>query len=508
MAWRNDRSFYHRKSDLTGKQIISIYPEHSPFTVYHQSEWYSDQWDPMSYGKELDLSRPFLDQFAELMHKVPRLGMDLVNCDNSDYCNYCGDDKNCYLDIAGEANENCYFCLFTKYSKDCLDCTFAYHSTLCHESIQVYNCYGVRNSQYLEDCSDCLFCFDCKGCRNCALSVNLRNKEYCIMNEQHTKEEYERKMQELKPHAHTPLAAAAKLWKEIRLKKGIYRDMYNLSCDQCTGNDLKNSKQCRHSFNATNCEDSAFLYDVLDAKDCRDLNYSLYKPELAYELISTLAMRLSAFTMASHYNSNVFYCDLTNNSHDLFGCIGLNHKEYCILNKQYTKEEYEDLVPKIIAQMHKEGSWGEFFPAALSPFGYNETVAQEYVPLSKEDVVARGWQWSEQEASKENYLGPQYAILESIDDIPDDICEKILICERSGRPYKIIPQELKFYRTLRIPIPRHCPAQRHEDRNLLRNPRRLWSRTCAKCQKRIETTYAPERPEIVYCESCYLSSVY
>ena len=35
-----------------------------------------------------------------------------------------------------------------------------------------------------------------------------------------------------------------------------------------------------------------------------------------------------------------------------FGCVGFKHKQYCILNKQYTKEEYEKLVQKIIKQMN------------------------------------------------------------------------------------------------------------------------------------------------------------
>ena len=90
----------------------------------------------------------------------------------------------------------------------------------------------------------------------------------------------------------------------------------------------------------------------------------------------------------------------------------------------------------------------------------------------------------------------------------DDICQKILLCKITGKPYKIIPQELKFYKDMGIPIPRICPDQRHKERMTLRNPRKLWARKCMKCQKDIQTTYAPERPEIVYCEECYLASVY
>jgi hypothetical protein len=52
------------------------------------------------------------------------------------------------------------------------------------------------------------------------------------------------------------------------------------------------------------------------------------------------------------------------------------------LNKQYTKEEYEKLLPKIIAHMKKTGEWGEFFPISISPFNYEETPAMDYYPLT------------------------------------------------------------------------------------------------------------------------------
>jgi hypothetical protein len=214
--------------------------------------------------------------------------------------------------------------------------------------------------------------------------------------------------------------------------------------------------------------------------------------------------------MASHYNTSVFYCDLTNNSENLFGCIGLNHKKHCILNKQYSKEEYQSLIPRIIANMKKTGEWGEFLPTTLSPFAYNETVAQEYIPLSREETMSRTWRWQneEEEEEKKSYLGPEVKVPDSIEDADPKICNQILLCEVTGKPYKIISQEFQFYKTLGIPLPRRCPARRHLDRNALRNPRKLWNRSCAKCHKPIATSYAPDRPEKVFCESCYLASVY
>lgn len=89
------------------------------------------------------------------------------------------------------------------------------------------------------------------------------------------------------------------------------------------------------------------------------------------------------------YSDHMLYCANCFHSSYCFGCVGLRNKSYCILNKQYTKEEYEVLVPQIIKKMQADDKWGEFFPITMSPFAYNETVAQEYFPLSKEEALAK-----------------------------------------------------------------------------------------------------------------------
>jgi Zn ribbon nucleic-acid-binding protein len=95
-----------------------------------------------------------------------------------------------------------------------------------------------------------------------------------------------------------------------------------------------------------------------------------------------------------------------------------------------------------------------------------------------------------------------------IEDIPDVICGEILACRKCGKNYKIIPQELKIVREKKLPLPAHCPDCRLEARLGTRNPRKLWQRSCAKCGEDIQTTYPPKRPEIIYCEECYLKEVY
>lgn len=508
MAWRNDRTFYKAKSALSGTTMISLYPENTPYKVYTQAEWYGDKWDPIDYGRDFDFNRPFFEQFKELQLAVPRMNLDIVNCENSEYCNYCGDDKNCYLDIAGEANEDCYYNLFTKFSKDCIDCTFVYNSTLCYETLNSYDCYNVKLSQYCNNCSDLAFCYDCIGCKNCIGCSNLRNKEYHIFNKQVSKEDYEKKMKEIFNGSYKNLQNVRQFWKKHLVDNAIFRDSYQVSCENCIGNDLKNCKHVKEAFNVTNCEDCAYLYDVLDAKDCMDLNYSLYKPELSYELISTLNMTNSAFSMASHFCNEVFYCDQCNNSKNLFGCDGLNHKQYCILNKQYTKEEYENLKAKIIDHMKNTGEWGEFINADISPFGYNETVAQEYFPLNKEEASKSNYKWQEQEQVSK----AENADVIKAEDLPDILSgkemNKAIMAQSTGKLFKIIQKEFDFHLKNGLPLPRKDPDQRHLDRMELRTSRKLFDRKCSKCEKGISSVYEQNRKEKVYCEKCYREAVY
>ena len=486
--------------------MIAIYPDDTPFPVYHPQEWWGDTWDGLDYGREFSFERPFFEQWGDLMMQVPRIGVDIVNCENCDYCNYCGDNKNCYLDIAGEGNEDCCYNLFTKYSKDCLDNTFVYSSELSYGSINCYDCFNVSFGYYLENCSDCLFSFDLKGCNNCLFSRNLRNKDYYVFNSKVSKSEYQRIVRELDLGSYKSLLAHLGTWKKI-IAEAVHRDMNVVNSENCTGDNIKNSKNCHTCFNITNCEDSEFLYDVLDAKDCRDLNYSLYHPEASYELISTLQMKFSAFCMASHYCSDSYYVDQCNNSSQLFGCIGLNQKSCCVLNKQYSQEEYESLLPKIIEHMQKTGEWGEFFPASLSPWAYNETVASEYFPLSKEEVLGQGYSWREKSEPRLPEAMSAEALSDHISEIDNEILSRALVCEESGRPFRIIKKELDFYRKQNLPIPRSAPDARHLIRLSMRNPRRLYQRKCDDLGIPITSTYSPDRPERVLSETAYLKSL-
>ena len=132
----------------------------------------------------------------------------------------------------------------------------------------------------------------------------------------------------------------------------------------------------------------------------------------------------------------------------------------------------------------------------------------EYYPIDPNTINNQSsptfnWSSYQNPAPEVSKIIPASKLPKDIKEIPDDILNWAIECETTKKPYRIIKQELDFYRKHSLPIPTKHPDQRHLERMKLRNPRKLYDRTCDKCNKQIKTTYSKERPEIIYCEDCY-----
>jgi len=510
LTYRNERMLYHRPCSKTGKSIVSIYSADKPCTVYDQSIWWSDGWDQLASGSAYDPSRPFFEQFHDLSLTAPRPCIMNMGSENSTYTHHAPYNKNCYMCINSGYNQDClYITNFSIHSKDCTDCLGVQHCERCAECVDCKQCVSCSHLYECESCSDCRFCYDCQSCSNCFGCWNLRHKEYYFENTQLTKVEYQRKLQSIDTARWMTFEKYEHTFRSFLEQKAIHRNLLSKQCERSTGDRIIQCKNVRDSYYMFDCEDCAHCYDCGDTKSSMDA-LEPYHGELQYETHGcNLGYNLYACSKSYECN-NVYLSEYCFSCTDCFGCFGLRRQRHCILNKQYTKEEYETLVPKIIAHMRETGEWGEFFPVSLSPFTYNETVAQEYFPLTKEEVLKRGWTWRDQKDKipKVEKIIPAAKLPDSIDTIPDDILNWAIKCETTGRPFRIIKQELDFYRKMRLPIPHFHPDERHRRRMALRNPRKLWQRNCDKCKKEIQTTYAPDRPEKVYCEECYLKEVY
>ncbi|PID70079.1 hypothetical protein CSB37_03655 [bacterium DOLZORAL124_38_8] len=507
MCWRNERKLYQRKCDGTGKTMVSVYDDKTSFPVYSQDYWWSDNWDATDYGKDFDFSKPFFEQFQSLLQTVPQIALWNNESENSDYNNCCFFNKNCYLNFNTDHSEDSCYNYMLCDGVEVFDSVGVLKSELCYECLDCENGYELKYSQNCKNCSDSWFLQNCIGCSNCFGCVNLRNKEYYFLNEKCTPEEYEAKLDTLNLTKNSSLKNFRTSFVQFCLKFGQKYSIQEQS-ENCTGNYIRQSKDCVNSFDLLGKCDSVKNFDYGFNSNFVHEALAVGNAKYAYEVSSGDKISDSCFIQGIKDGPHMSYYSMNcvNNSQNCFGCVGLKKRQYCILNKQYTQEEYEALVSQIIEHMKKTGEWGEFFPAELSPFAYNETVAQEYFPLTKEEIVRRGYKWKEEKHNFQ-YTGPKYEMPDDIADVPDDIVNKVLECERSGKFYRIQPAELRFYRKMNLPIPRLHPDERHKDRVNLRNPRKLWQRTCADCGCKIQTTFAPNRPEKILCEACYLKVV-
>ncbi len=554
LAWRNDRNLYKRKCDITGKSIISIFSPDKPFIVYDLDFWWSDEWKVENYFLEIDFEKSFFKQFEELLKIVPKRALvKWTWTEKCEYTNLLWASKNCYLIFDSNNNENCFYGSWVVRCTNCIDVSYSRDCTYCCSIIDSINCY---NSSYLQNCNDCSeshFLFNCNNCNNCFWCVNLNNKSYFIFNKEYSENDYKKELQKLRSDFYS-----LKDFLKFRLKFPV-QNLLVKNSENVLWNMVYNSKNIQNCFEIYDSENVKYSYYVhSNSWDCFDVNVVLND---SFKVYDTALINKTCYNMIFCYDcwnncENLIYCKECKRTKNSFMCTGLVWKEYCILNKQYTKEEYEKLVPKIIEHMmtppkspsiegeswaivkQGEQEWWEFFPSSLSPFGYNETVAQEYYPINTPPIphpfpqkekgnnsclfsfslggkdawkADRGtFNWSTYEAPfpKVEKIIPASKLPENIADIPDDILNWAIECEITKKPFRIIKEELAFYRKHNLPIPRRHPDQRHLDRMSLRNPRHLYTRKCDKCGKEIQTTYAPERPEIVYCEECYNKEIY
>ncbi len=510
-ANRNERFLYHRKCDLTGKEIVSAFSPDKPFPVYQIDAWWSDKWDSTDFARDFDFNRSFFEQFFELRNCVPRLALQQQKpMINSDYCNCASQNKNCYLVFSTNRCEDCCYGSWVNDCRDCVDNKTISKCELCYDCFNCYDSYGLK---YCRDCSNCktsYFLRDCSSCIDCFACSNLHNKQYYVFNKQKTREEYEKFMKSINMGSRKVVSDGKKKAADI-LGDLIVKEYHGNNAENSLGDYIFDCKNAYCSFECTDSEDIRYCFYVEKVKNVMDYNHWGVNCERMYECqacgYDCFNLRFCNLCWTSC--SDLTYCDHCFSSRNCFGCVGLRKKEYCIFNKQYGKEDYFDLKGRIIEHMKTPqggAEWGEFFPVAQSCFAFNETIGNEEFPLSREKVLERGWQWKEKDLKE--YKPQKYVLPDDIKDVSDSIIDELLSCVNCGKNFKIIQPEFKFYKRQNIPVPDKCPDCRHLERLKFRNGRRIFGIKCQNCGKAIKSTYNGKGEERVYCEECYLKEVY
>ena len=542
LAFRNEKTLHKRRDDRTGKEIFAMFNSKSSIKVYERKDWWSDKWDAMEYGMEYNFNKPFFEQFDQLRRKVPFPSMVVLEpMVNSDYCLGSAWLKNCYL-LSGSADgEDAAYGNRNFYFKDAYDNNNIYHCEICYDSLMLTKCYKAFYCSNCSDSQEIYFSRNLVNCQNCFGCINLKNKKYHIFNQPYSKKEYLEKIKEFDLDSYSFIEKQKQDIKKYYLKFPE-KYMHGRKNVNVTGDYIDNSKNTFDSFHVIGAEDSRYCQvgDSPAIKDCYDILDSGFNMELSYETVTSGAMVSNQKFVYNCYDYcyNLEYCMECHTSSNLFGCIGLRKKQYCIFNKQYTKEEYQELVPKIKKHMDempykdKKGRvyrYGEFFPLEFSPYGHNEALSLEHFPLTEKQAKEQGFNWYAKSKIEYGATIKTEDLPDSIKDVDDKILGEMIKCrnEECYGPgaFKLIAQELKFYKKHNIPLPHFCSECRYQERIKLKNPWKLWQRQCQcagdrsdnkiyrnevehvhkskHCPNKFQTSYAPDRKETIYCEQCY-----
>jgi hypothetical protein len=396
------------------------------------------------------------------------------------------------------------------------DCVRGWDSELCYDSIGFINNYRTFFSDECDACVDVWFSRNCYSCTNCVGCVNLRGASNCIFNVKYSKEDYEKKFKELGLHSWKNQKnfrqKAQKFWfdKPYREYNG---NTLNLNV---TGEHIYRSKNSKECYIANWVENSKWcqLITVASTKDSMDYSGWGNNAELIYESASIGAgasnVKFSAYCFPD--SVDLQYCLWTINGKYNFGCANLKRKSYSILNKQYSKEEFNKLREQILKDMEmnpyvdefgRVWKYGEFFGPAFNRFAYNFSNAMKFFPKTKEEVQKEDYVWDDYENPSNPATIKANKIPDTIKETSESILKEVIECDNCRRGYQILKGELDLLRKMELPVPHECPKCRENARFVRMTKPKMYHRNCAKCNEPIYTPYAPEDPRIVYCVKDY-----
>ena len=523
LVWMPSIKLFKRKCDLCGEEKLSMYEPEIPFTVYCPQCWWSDKWDPLNNGIDIDFTKNFLEQWKELLKKTPLLSLsiDITTLKLSPYTNHVGNSKNSYMIFYSDYVEDSMFGYQLVKSKDLFEVATVLFSENIFDSQNIFKCYNLKGSfSNNRSCFDSCFLRDCEGAHHCFGAVNVKNGSYIFMGQKISEKEYKEKLKEIDLGSYKEYIYWKKKADEY-FKENIPQPNWETQSVDITGSYVFQSKNCKNCFDVTDCENSKYLMLIKEGLVKESYDYTDWglNSSLIYECITigNGAFDIKFSHESGHFTRNIEYSKLSTGGNDHFGCVSLRNKQYCILNKQYTKEEYFKLREKIIEHMNKipfvdkKGNvykYGEFFPMEFSPHAYNNSFANFLFPREKNEIPI-GSRWHNQYFNKYPITMDFSGMPDNIKDTDENILEEVIKCSVCPRGYKIVKQELDLAKKLNVPLSRQCPFCRIENKvKRWANQMKQIDRVCDKCGINFKTHYSKEEAFKIYCKECYKREVY
>ncbi|MBI3619193.1 hypothetical protein HY213_04150 [Candidatus Peregrinibacteria bacterium] len=501
-------ALHKRICNRTGKSIISVFPENCPYPVWHKDEWL-EHADPAS--ADFEVGRPVFDQLWALFQRCPiphNIGAGNQNCEYTDDWWYC---KNCYLCHSGAENEDLQYCYRAIRLRNSQYCVFSIESERCVDLIDSHTCSRVLFGYKCWQCSDSAFLYDCRNCHDCLFCCNLRNKSYCIGNQQFSKEEYERQRRDWDFRSRTAYERGKELFARMLREQAWHRALFIDQSEQASGNYLHECKDCENCFFLTTGMESAV--NCLRAgdhnRDCLD-TVSAYHSELAF---NTSLPQDQCYDTKCCYNliqcKWLEYCAFCFQCEHCFGCCGLRGKKHCVLNKQYSKEEYDMLRARIVDAMKATKEWNRFFPNSFAAQPYEESLAGFYWPLTRQAGERLGFRMRAVEPERSMDSLDSSLVPDRCDQTDEEIQKNVYWDSGANRPFQITALDVAFAKDLGAPLPNTFYMSRiQENFRWIPFDGTLRETSCAKCRRMTKTGWPSVCDGRILCEECYLKEVY
>lgn len=279
----------------------------------------------------------FFQELKRIIRLEVKPPVHTVQCEDAEFADHCYISKhlyNCFDCYKGDSCISCNDCLVCT---SCIDCSYNNESQLCYESTDAYKCF---NSNYLENClstNDSWYSYKCINSKNLFGCVSLRNKSYCVFNRQLTPEEYEKAIAKYRTWPPEKVLAIVE-----ELKKRYPFTQTNEHHNENTnfGNYMSFNKNCYLIFDSNHNTESCYIYDTINQQNCFDISYS-DESQVSYQATDSVKLFNCDYIVYSNNcqdSSYVFNCVGLKNC---LGAVGINHKQYLLLNRQLSKEDYE-----------------------------------------------------------------------------------------------------------------------------------------------------------------------
>lgn len=505
-AFVNNINLYKRKNNAPNKndEVISFVPLTSPLIVW-DLESYRDKMDPYIYATNYNENRGFFEQLFNLRLKVPQYAIirDPSNI-NSEYSLNGRNLKNGYYVSGGWNSEDVWYSVLATDSRSVMDVFSVHFIENSYELVSCEKCYNCKYLYFSDNCINSQFLYDCNNCIDCFSCVNLRNKSNCFLNEQLSKEEYFKKLEEVNLKSRKSVNKVKEnFWKFV--KEYPVRAERHERVSNVSGVGISDSRNCHDVIDCSKSEHVLHCDQVVAHKDSMDVSVSGGSEKL-YQTIAVGSKSSNVkFSFGSKFILDSEFVINCRNVEYCFACIGLDNKSYCIFNKKYKKDEYYKELDRIKTNLLKKEEYGEFFPYSMSTFAYNGSLADFSFPLTKEEIIKNEALWQPDTNTNIGNMTvlPTNEIPDTIAEVKDDITTRALICRETNRPFRITESELEFYKNHLIPLPEIHPTKRMRDRYNYLGNYKIYESNCFVCGKNIKTMYNPKDGWTLYCDDCY-----